>query len=527
MQITPIVYTAEDISVIIKELQNTPGTNDKKDILKDCLGHKELYTYLTYVYDEVHYVYGKSKLPNIPHTDITDDQDDNLLEMYALVENMNDGILKGNSSDQAIADYCVSKPAYYEELLFYIIKRNIKAGINAKGINEVFGRVIPIAPYQRCESESYMKKRIKYSTGDHNHGAMAQSKADGSFLNCVVDPTLDETRLTTRYGRVSQDSKFLNSLSVIAELMDFKIPMVIHGELLIKDKDGNIMDRATGNGMINKFNKSQSTLKELRVKINKAKSVASKEKLEAKFVDLLSEIRYIEKNMVFEVWDILPEGSWLNLEYSETVISRFRLIEKVVNMFNEYIEKSDLYIGHCELRLIDHKIVYDDEQAMAFYQEQLDAGLEGMVIKNIDATWEHDTNRQGIIKLKDFKENDLIVVGYKMADADSAFAGGIGALIMESSDGVIHTNVSGMKRHDRGLERVDPDDSSKGLKVIDGFDFDQFTGKVGAVKYNEMSKNKQGEYDLFLANILEIRDASDKPFPDDFPKIKKTAKFKG
>jgi len=150
MQITPTIYTAEDIAMIIKDLQNTSGTNDKKEILAAAIGHQELYKYLKYVYDEVHYVYSKSKLPSIPRVVPTDEKDwihdENLLELYALVENMNDGVLKGNSSDQAMIDYCVGKPSYYEDLLFYIIKRNIKAGINAKGINEVFGRVIPIAP---------------------------------------------------------------------------------------------------------------------------------------------------------------------------------------------------------------------------------------------------------------------------------------------------------------------------------------------------------------------------------------------
>ncbi len=99
---------------------------------------------------------------------------------------------------------------------------------------------------------------------------------------------------------------------------------------------------------------------------------------------------------------------------------------------------------------------------------------------------------------------------------------------MESADGLLQVNVSGMKRHERGLERVDLNDSSKGLQVIDGFDFDQFTGKISAVKYNEVIKSKSRDtYSLFLPNVLEIRDKSDKVFPDDFAKIKKDAKYKG
>ena len=527
MQITQTIYTAEDIHVIITELQNTSGTNDKKDILQNCIGHKELYIYLQYVYDEVHYVYGKSKLPTIPDTGTYDIEDENLEELYAMVDDMNAGILKGNSSDQAMTDYCVGKPKLYEDLLFYIVKRNIKAGINAKGINEVFGRVIPIAPYMRCESESYMKKRIVYETDGDKHGALAESKADGSFLNVVIHPDADDVSATTRYGREAQSSKFLNTLSIIPELMMYKDKMVIHGELLIKNTDGSIMDRAKGNGQINKFNKRKNTWIELQNKLAKAKTSKAKAKLEREMEEAHHEWLYISKNLVYEIWDILPYEDWMNLEYSKSTIDRWVEVTNMFGEYNQYIKQADTDIGNCELRLIDAKIVYDDEEAMEFYQEQLDAGLEGMVIKNLAATWEHDTNRQGIIKLKDFKENDFIIVGYEMADEDSTFVGGIGSLIMESSEGTIKVNVSGMKRHERGLERVDENDSSRGLQVIDGFDFDQFTGKVAAVKYNEMSLNKQGGYSLFLPNVLEIRDASDKSFPDDFEKIKKTAKFKG
>ena len=139
---------AGDIATIITEIQNTSGTNDKKELLAPFLGSEDLYRYLRYVYDEVNYTYGKSKLPMIPEVHKMDkhDSDEDLEEMYALVEDMNSGVLKGKSADEAITDYLVNKLSFYEDLLFYIIKRNIKAGINARGINEVFGRVIKISP---------------------------------------------------------------------------------------------------------------------------------------------------------------------------------------------------------------------------------------------------------------------------------------------------------------------------------------------------------------------------------------------
>jgi hypothetical protein len=520
---------ASAIHYLIKKLQMISGSNDKKDILRQYTLSPTLHKYLQYVYDEVNYVWGKSKLPIIADAGIDLAlQDETLVEFYALLDDMNSGELKGNASDQAIQDYLVGKEPHYEDLLFYVIKRDIKAKIGAKAINDTIGRIIPIAPYMRCESESYMAKRIVYETDGVNHGALAQSKADGAFNNVHLLLDCDDVECTTRYGREVPTNKFLESLSVINEIMGYTEEKVIHGELLLKHPDGSIMDRQTGNGKINKYAKRYSTGAELQKKYNSAKSDKAKLKIEQDIMAHQKDWEYIAQNLVYEIWDVVPYDDWINLDCSIQTLTRFQETVNIVDRYNKYIQESDRDIGNCEVRLIDHAIVKNEDEAMQFYQEQLDKDLEGMVIKNLYIPWTHDTNRGGIIKLKDFKENDLIILGYNMADEDSTFVGGIGSLIMESSDGLLKVNVSGMKRHDRGLEPVDPDDSSKGLRVIPGFDFDQFTGKIAAVKYNEVIKSKNNDfYSMFLPNVLEVRSSSDKTQADDFIKIKKDAKYKG
>jgi len=524
---------AKELWTVIDTLQNTSGSNDKKEYLKKFTGNEVLYKYLRYVYDEVHYVYGKSKVPEIPQVINKVEDDSELVEFFELIDDMNSGVLKGNLADEAMIDYCILKDLYYEDLLFYVVKRNIKANINAKGINEVFGHIIPIASYMRCESESYMKKRIRYSTKNEKgeiilHGALAESKADGAFLNTQIFKNYDDVVSTTRYGREVPPDKFLNTLSAIPVLLKWENDYVMHGELLLKHPDGTIMDRQTGNGKINKYIKRKTTEIELQKKIDTAKSVKSEVSATKKYNEHVKEWDYISKNLVYEVWDLVLLEDWKNLYSDETTIKRFLHVKQAVDLYNEMKNILQLDLGNCELRLIDHKLVFNDDEAMIFYQEQLDAGLEGMVIKNLDIPWCHDVNRDGIIKLKDFKESDFIITGIKMADEDSDFAGGIGSYIMESSDGLVQVNVSGMKRHERGLERVDSTDSSKGLQLIEDFDFEQNIGKIAAVKYNELIKSKNSDYySLFLPNVLEIRESSDKTQADDISKIKKVSKYKG
>ena len=514
---------SKELYGFIQLLQKTSGSLKKKEMLSQYKDDKLLQKYLQYVYDEVNYTYGKSKLPIIPDTkEEKIDQDDNLDEMFKLLEDMNSGKLRGSASNEAMVDYLILKPDFYQDLLFYVLKRNIKAKMNARSINEIIPKLIHIAPYQRCQSEAYVD-RIKYSTDGNNHGALAQLKADGTFLNICIHKDYDEVTCLTRKGHEVPNYFWFDTFSKIGDWLDKS--SVLHGELLVKNEDGSIMDRATGNGLLNGFYKRWETYDAMLLKIDKA-TPKRKKTLNAELEEMKKTWNYIAHNLVFEVWDIVNLKDWENLYSDETVKERFEKVKTLISKYNEWCSIVEIPDNNCEIRIIESKIVYSHEEMMNFYQEQIDKGLEGIVVKNLDAAWEHDENRQGIIKLKDFKENDLRIVGYKEADPDSEFAGGIGAYICESSDGIVKVNVSGMKRHERGLERVS-DDSSEGLKIIDNFDFNQHIGKIAAVKYNELIKNNQGGYSLFLPAILEIRESNDKTEADSFEKIKQTAKYKG
>lgn len=99
------------------------------------------------------------------------------------------------------------------------------------------------------------------------------------------------------------------------------------------------------------------------------------------------------------------------------------------------------------------------------------------------------------------------------------YSEGIGALLCESSDGLLKVSISGMTESERGLERVDIMDASKGLKTIDDFDFNKYIGKIITVEFNEMIKAKDKEdYSLFLPRIKEFRE--DKTEADDLEYIK-------
>ena len=530
-----------DIYSIIQRLRSVSKSTDKGQILSEEKDNIEFITLINYVYDEVAYTYNKSKVPKDAVPSENEFTNDEINQQYESLINMimdfNSEELKGKAADNAMIELVSNSSYIIKDLLECILKRDLKCKVGARAINKYMGDIVNIAPYMRCESEKFMEKRIIYSTDGVNHGALAQTKEDGAFVNIELDSNweYDSERFigSTRKGRPIKGSTFLNSLNLITQGIEQPDSHnVLHGELLLKGPDGKLLPREIGNGRINSWINRTKWIESYNKKLHNAKTDRARNTLINDYADHCTDWEYTEHNMVYVVWDVVNYNEWKKLYSPETTIDRFLRVAEYVKFYNEFIVKQYLVeqgidIGNCELRLVNSKIVKNSEEAMAFYNAQLDAGLEGMVIKNLHAPWMHDTNINGIVKLKDFFECDLLVTGWKYGNADGEFSTGIGSLTCESFDSKLQVDVSGMSREQRGFTRVDENDSSKGIKLIENFDFDWAVGKIITVKFNSMIKGEDKDtYSLFLPSMIEVRSKDDKSTADSLEKIAANSKFK-
>ena len=149
--------------------------------------------------------------------------------------------------------------------------------------------------------------------------------------------------------------------------------------------------------------------------------------------------------------------------------------------------------------LVSHDVVQDMDEANAKFEEYLKLGLEGIILKNMQSGWE-DKRAKHQIKFKGELECDLKIVAVE--EGSGKFAGQLGAIVCESSDGKIKVNVgSGFNdAHRKSLTEKD------------------LLGKIVAVKYNARIKNKSGDESLFLPIFVEIRE--DKDIADSSKEIK-------
>lgn len=134
-------------------------------------------------------------------------------------------------------------------------------------------------------------------------------------------------------------------------------------------------------------------------------------------------------------------------------------------------------------------IVQTLEEAQEIFQGYLAEGYEGIILKDGNGVWE-DKRAKHQIKFKGELECDLKIVAIE--EGTGKYAGMLGAIVCESSDGKIKVNV--------GSGFNDAHRKNLGKEILD---------KIVAIKFNSRIKNKLGDESLFLPIFIEIRDDKD------------------
>ena len=190
------------------------------------------------------------------------------------------------------------------------------------------------------------------------------------------------------------------------------------------------------------------------------------------------------------VWDIIPFEDFKKGFYVLPYEQRYFALAVSI--------KPDLDFE--KIRLINNKVVYSEEEAREIFEEYLAQGEEGIILKNLKSPWE-DKRVKHQIKFKGELDCDLICVDWQEGTGKNI--GKMGALVLESADGVIKVNVgTGFSDEQRSI-----------------YTKENTVGKIVAVRYNARIKDKStGVESLFLPVFLEIRD--DKEEADASSKIK-------
>jgi ATP-dependent DNA ligase len=150
--------------------------------------------------------------------------------------------------------------------------------------------------------------------------------------------------------------------------------------------------------------------------------------------------------------------------------------------------------------LIENIEVASEDEAHHLFEEYFSQGEEGIILKDITKGWE-DKRVKHQVKFKGELECDLLCVDWQEGTGKNV--GRLGALVLESSDGLVKVNVGS------GFSDEQRDKYTKNVTL----------GKIVAVKYNaKIQDKKTGEFSLFLPVFIELRE--DKEVADSLSSIK-------
>jgi len=353
-----------------------------------------------------------------------------IASMLPALYELRERIVTGNAAIDHLKTVLEALTADDAKVMERIIQKDLKCGVALSTANTVWTGLLKDYPVMLCSPfEKKLVDKIVFP-------ALVQTKMDGMRFNAIVRNGTVEYR-----SRNGKEIQLLGNLDADFLALAGDVDCVFDGELLVKI-DGQILDRQTGNGVLNKANKGT-------ISVVEAATVHA------------------------TVWDVIPflyfQDGLCPVPYGK----RFYSLNTLVNN-----------VEPVKVSTVQSWEVTSIEDANDLFNELLLRGEEGIILKDKSGFWENKRSKTQI-KFKGEEECDLRIVGIE--EGTGKYKGKLGAIKCESADGVIKVSVgSGFTDADR----------EQGEELI---------GKIAAIKYNMRIKNKAGEESLFLPIVLEIR----------------------
>ena len=335
--------------------------------------------------------------------------------VFNVLDGLNDK-RSANDHDKAILNQWGFHNPDLGFILDRIVRKDLRCGLKAKSINQILGPwTVFDVPYQQCSREDKIKN-IRYP-------ATVELKADGLFAYGFVT-----TNDRTGQPFLTRNGSGFNLLGVLEPQiqninkiwMNECMPeggstsVVTVGEMVLLDENGELMNRQTSNGLMDKF-------------------------IECTADQALAE------RVTYSLWTIIPVVDWYNGKCDLSQVARKNSLVHMLTMADNI---PNLRLLECD----DH--VQDEAQARAFYKRMRFKKLEGAILKDHEGKWLYNRAADQI-KLKNVSEAEFRIVEAYYGDAGGKYEHVLGGITVESEEGKIRTNVgSGFKdfHRERGVD---------------------------------------------------------------------------
>lgn len=460
---------------IIKDLEATSGTNDK--IAKvAALSDNQTLRQMLFLENDQNTSFGMKKVPapalnaNFPEAPLE------IKDVFSTLDDLATRRLTGNAAKEQVAHELACMSEHNQYLYTQLIKRDLRIAMGLKNVNKALGKdFLQETPYMRCDLTT------KKTLAKIQYPAISEVKMDGQYLNHIVRNGCYEavSRNGKPYDFMGVMDEDFAKLAQILETDYNIVDPVFNGEAVVKDDEGNVLPRTTGNGIIQKFGKDTGNI-------------------------------FDAENVLAVLWDVLPYEAYRNKNWKVPRKDR-----------REILVAALAKLDSPRIRMVEFKEVQNFAEAVAYNTEVMARGDEGTILKDERGPWKAHTSPWQL-KLKLKFEIDLKVVGFEEGADGKKFKDSLGALIIESECGMLRCKVgTGFKEKfcpakDKGTKKEYSDDM---VRQYIWDNRDEFLGKIVTVEANDIVQDRNSDIlKLFLPVFVEWR--HDKDQYDDITRIR-------
>ena len=320
------------------------------------------------------------------------------------------------------------------------ITRDLLVGIDEKTINKVFPGLIPVFSCQLANKVEDLNAL--------SYPAICEVKLDGLRCLCIVKN--GEAKFFSREGR-EFDNPNLKVIGEQAVALSKGMDIVLDGEFIAKK--------------YNPANKTCKKYKDGNWPFNYALSLVK--------TDDISE-EEISEFLGYYVWDVLHYDFFQSQGAKGDTLPLIRRKNMLSTLFGD-TEFNNIF-------MLGNWVCKNPAEVMQLFRKLRDDGQEGLMYKVSYAKYDFKRS-DAVLKLKEMYDVDLVIVGAEEGTGKNV--GKLGALLVESSDGVVKSKV--------GSGFTDEDRASL------WFDYNEGTlvGKVCAVTYQERTKDNSLRFPVF------------------------------
>ncbi len=371
-----------DCLAILNECASDNGRLFKIDVVEKNKNNELLKKVIIAALDP----YTQYHIRKIPEYETVTDRDSFSLD-WALekLKDLSSRTVTGNAGIKHLTNILKSISPSDAEIVERIIAKDLKCGIHKSTVNKVFGKGF-IETYPCMLASSMNEKNFK----NIKFPAIVQTKMDGMRANIIIGDE-GQIEIRSRNGKLIElHGLFDKTFNIVSAVVD--------------DADGDILDRKTGNGILNKAVKGTISDEE-----------ASRVRMTA--------------------WDLMPlddfKAGKCDVPYDERLRSLF------------LIHRDD------KMDIVDDYLAHDMHMVRMIFNEALADGQEGVIVKNTDSPWE-DKRSKYQVKMKVELEADLLVTEWN--EGTGKIAGLMGSVTCVTADGGVEVGVgSGFNDEDRKM----------------------------------------------------------------------------